>query len=220
MRSLLFLMALLAGCGTMNSARPLSPGEHAVGATFGGPMVAFAGTHIPLPSLVLEGRSGLTTLADRPLDINYGLNATGLPFGVVGLHGGASWLAMEQQGGRPALSLSNRLYLYDNHLDRRKDADPRELWGMDQIEATVSWAPGRFLVYAGVSEYLDFTSPRLLLSPFLGAEIPLGQRSRLQVQLHHFAINQSKYLNTVTWMTWGPGALGLTLGYQRHLKGE
>jgi hypothetical protein len=220
MRLFCFLSPLLAGCGTMNTARPLSPGEHAVGVTVGGPMVSFAGTYIPLPNLVLEGRSGLTTLADRPLDVNYGLNATGLPFGVVGLHGGASWLALEQQGARPALSLSNRLYLYDNHLDRRKNADPRQLWGMDQLEATVSWAPGRFLVYAGVSEYLDFSSPSLLLSPFLGTEIPIGQRSRLQVQLHHFAINQSKNLNTVTWMTWGPGALGLTLGYQRRLKGD
>ena len=219
MRSLL-LTLLLSGCGTMNSARPLSPGEHTVGATFGGAMVAFAGTHIPLPNLVVEGRSGLTTLADRPVDVNYGLNTTGLPFGVVGLHGGASWLAMEQQGGRPALSLSSRLYLYDNHLDRRKDADPRKLWGMEQLEATASWAPGRVLVYAGVSEYLDFSNPGLLLSPFVGTELPIGKRSRLQLELRHFAINQSKTLNTINWLTWGPGAIGLTLGYQRHLKGE
>ncbi len=216
----LLFFALLTGCGTLNSARPLSPGEHAVGATFGGAMVDFAGAYIPLPHLVVEGRSGLTTLAERPVDLNYGLNVTALPFGVVGLHGGASWLAMEQRGGVPAVSLTSRLYLYDNHLDRREDADPRALWAMEELEVTASWQPGKVLLYAGAAEHLDLFNPDLLLSPFLGVELPAGRRGRVQVEVSHFAINRSKTLNTVNWLTWGPGAIGLSVGYQRRLGEE
>jgi len=45
----------------------------------------------------------------RPLE--KGEHAAGATFG------GASWLAMEQSGGIPALSVSNRLRVYDSHLD-------------------------------------------------------------------------------------------------------
>ena len=57
---MVFVLAM--GCGTMNGARPLDKDHHAVGVTFGGPMVFAFGTNIPLPNLVIEGRSGLSPL--------------------------------------------------------------------------------------------------------------------------------------------------------------
>jgi len=212
MLSTLFLLS----CGTMNSARPLEQGEHVVGATFGGAIVDAGFTTIPLPNLVVEGRSGLSPVLERPFDVNYGLNVTGLPFGLIGLHGGVSWLAMEQRGGAPALSLSNRLYLYDNHLDFRKT--DRALWAVDQLELLASWDTRRALLYVGGAEYLDLTNPGLLLSPVAGAELHLGQRWGLQIEGRHYAINQNKEpLNTLQWVTWGPGSLGATLGVSRSL---
>ena len=41
--SLLSAVVLGLGCTTMNTARPLEPGQHAVGLTLGGPVVAVAG---------------------------------------------------------------------------------------------------------------------------------------------------------------------------------
>jgi hypothetical protein len=212
----LITVGLLAftGCGTMNSARPLSPGEHALGVTLGGPMVEFSGAYIPLPNLIVEGRSGLNPLAGRPLDLNYGLNLTGMAFGVVGLHGGASWQLVEQDGFVPAVTLSDRLWLYNNYLDLRKDASQRRLWAVDQIEFTGSYAVGRSLVYFGLAEYLDFAMPDLVLTPFLGSEIRPGDRVGLQLELRHYGINQVQPVETVTWLSPGSGAVGVLLGFR------
>ena len=68
------------GCMTMSGARPLYPGQHQAGVTVGGPMVEL-GSPLPLPNAVIEGRSGLTYLNKRPLDLNYGLNATAIALG-------------------------------------------------------------------------------------------------------------------------------------------
>ena len=205
-------------CGTMNAARPLEPGQHAVGATFGGAIVDAGFVTTPMPNLIVEGRSGLTTLKERPLELSYGTNLTSLPFGVVGVHGGTAWLAMEQQGGRPALALSQRVHLYSNHLDGRKD--DHQLMTILQTEALASWDTPHALLYLGVAEYLQPSNPLLTLSPILGAELHLGQRWGLQVEARHLAINQNKEpLNTVTWVTWGPGALSATLGVNRTWGG-
>ncbi len=42
-------LALVGGCATMNGARPLEPGQHAVGVTLGGAVLEFAGAPLPLP---------------------------------------------------------------------------------------------------------------------------------------------------------------------------
>ena len=60
----------LNGCGTLNNARPLEEGRHQVGLTVGGPMVMLSGAPIPLPNAVVEGRHGVATIAEHPLDIS------------------------------------------------------------------------------------------------------------------------------------------------------
>ena len=57
----------------------MEPGQHRAGVTFGGPFTTTLGPPIPIPNLIVEGRSGLEPVAGRPLDVNYGLNATGIP---------------------------------------------------------------------------------------------------------------------------------------------
>lgn len=198
----------------MNSARPLNPGEHALGVTLGGPLVEFSGAYIPLPNLIVEGRSGLKPLAGRPLDVNYGLNLTGMAFGVVGLHAGGNWQLVEQDGPIPRLTVSDRLWLYNNYLDLRKDSSQRRLWVVDQIEVTGSYSIDRSLVYFGFAEYLDFSMPELVFTPFLGTELRPSARVGLQVEARYFGANQVKSVETVTWLSPGPGAIGLLLGFR------
>ena len=69
------------GCSTLNTAKPLSPGQHEVAFTLGGPLTQVGGNFIPLPNSVVEGRSGLFHIAERPLDLNYGLYLTPSPLG-------------------------------------------------------------------------------------------------------------------------------------------
>ena len=198
----------------MNSARPLEPGEHAAGLTVGGPLLDM-GYPLPLPSAVVEGRSGVAHVADRPLDVNYGLNLTAIAFGQMGAHVGAGWLLLDPDRG-PALSLANRVYVYSNHFDTTKD--DRALLVLDQVELTASKQLGPHLLYGGAAEYIDVRDPRLLLSPFVGAEL---RRDRLGVQLEvrWLAVNQPRVSDAIPWMPDGRGAIQPTLGFSYRLGG-
>ena len=218
---LLGLALLLAGCGTLTSARPLSPGEHVVGVTVGGPLVDAGFAKTPLPMALVQGRSGVALLADRPLDVDYGLNITGLPFGVLALHGGASYLLADQAGARPALAVTERVFFLDNHLDLRKDAALRASHLVSQTELIGSWDTARALLYLGVGQYTDAREPHLLLTPSVGVSAHLGARWALQVEYRHFAINQRRVMANPAWLSLTPtGASGLSLSASRRLGGS
>ncbi len=212
-------LALASACGTVNSARPLEPGQHQVGVTLGGPLLTVGGATLPMPNVVAQGRSGVAMVADRPLDVDYGLNLTAAAFGIVAVHGGASWLALDQDGGIPALSLSNRLWVADNHLDFTKGSGTRALHAVDQIELTASWDTSPALLYGGAAQYLDLREPSLLLTPFLGAAWHLGKGWDLQTELRHYSINRPNPQGSVNWVTWGPGAVGATLSVSKRMGG-
>ena len=86
LRTLLLLIGItgLVGCGTMNAARPLDPGQHVVGVTFGGPFTTSLGPPIPVPNLIVEGRTGLEPIGSMPVDVNYGVNGLAAAFGLIG----------------------------------------------------------------------------------------------------------------------------------------
>ena len=134
-------------------------------------MVLLSGAPVPLPNAVLEGRHGITKVNERPLDVNYGLNLTAVAFGIVQMHVGASFLLAMQDGARPAISLSNRLFVATNLLGASDKVDPNaKFWASDQLEITASWLLGDHLVYVGLGQYFDFGNVELTLTPSLGAE--------------------------------------------------
>ena len=203
------------GCGTMNGARPLEKGEHEVGMTFGGPTLKLFDTLIPLPNMVFEGRSGLGTLSDKPYDINYGLNATALAFGIVQGHVGASWLMLKQSDAIPALSLTNRIYGAANFFNRAdKFDDSVNFWGAHELEVTASWDWNQHLIYTGLAQYTDFGLPDLLLSPFVGTSFDHGDKDafKWELELRWYAINATKELVNVNWFPETNGSLGINLG--------
>ena len=210
-RSLLLTASIFTGaCGTMNAARPLDAGHHQVGVTFGGPFTTQLGPPIPVPNIVVEGRSGLDPLGALPIDINYGLNVTPLLFGVTGLHTGVSVHPLAQHGARPALSFTERVLLYNNLLDSRKPADTRTVWALNELDATASWALGHHLVYAGVSNALDLADPELLVSPFLGTELrPRGGAFAWQFESRWLGANFSPDVYDVSWLNTGDPGHGL-----------
>jgi len=211
------MLLLLLACSTMTGARPLSPGEHAVGVTALGGMVDL-GAPIPLPNLVLEGRSGVTELAERPLDVNYGLNATGLAFGIVQVHAGTSYLLLDQAGARPALSATNRLFLATNAAGLPYKHEPQvQLWGMDQVELTASWMLRDQLLYLAMAEYIDFRNPTLTPTPAAGAVLGRGGPWAFQVEGRWYGVNQENTLTTVRWVPGNSGVLGVTVGVSRRL---
>lgn len=204
------------GCSTLNGARPLAAGEHEVGITGGGPVVMLGESPIPIPSLVLEGRSGVTEVLERPLDVNYGLNATGLPFGILQVHAGTSWLALDQRGAVPALSVGARLYFANNLMAMGGKAEGSEavFWLNNQWEVTGSWLVGQQLLYLGLAQYLDFGNPALTLTPFVGASFDPGAAGglKIQVEARWFAVNQAPTYDAIRWFPETTGSLGGSLG--------
>ena len=167
--ALLFVtICTLSGCGTFNAARPMEQGEHQVGVTFGGPFTTTLGPPIPVPNIIVEGRSGVQPVAGKPVDLNYGLNTTAIAFGLMGLHGGASIHLVEGHGWRPNVSVTERLHLYHNYFDRTKPMETRMFWGLNEFDVTASWALGPHMVYIGGSDVIDLADPELLIGPFLG----------------------------------------------------
>jgi hypothetical protein len=192
------LALLLAGsaCATYNNARPLEPGQHAISATFGGPLteVPNVGT-IPLPNLTLEGRHGVA----HHLDVNYGLHILPLAFGVAGMHVGGTYQLFDQPTVVvPALSVGQRFFAFTNAIDTRKP-NPSS-FAMSQTDLTTSWEVLDQLVWIGASGYLPFNEPHLHLAPFAGVELRPFEFLRLGVEARWLnpAINQE--FAVVNWV--------------------
>ena len=204
---MLFLLPLLhpvMACGTLNAAHPLQAGEHRVGASFGGPFTPSLGPPIPVPNLIIEARSGLNPLGSMPLDVNYGLNLTAIAFGQMGVHGGASLHLLEGQGKRPSLSVTERLHLYNNYLDKTKPRETRMLWGANEFDITASWKLGGHHFYFGGSNILDLADPELLLSPFVGIDLhPEKKRVAFQIEARVLGANFSPEIWDISWLTLG-----------------
>ena len=198
------------GCGALNTARPLDKGEHRVGVTGGGAVLTSLGKPIPLPNLIIEGQSGLSPLQNRPLDVNYGINATAGAFGILGLHAGTSYLLVEQQGLRPTLSVMDRVHFYNNWLDSTKDASVRKGFLLNQIDLTASWTVSKHLGYVGLANYIDIADPELTLAPFAGIQINTGRNLFLQMEGRYLAANRQPDVVDVTFATLGYGALSVT----------
>lgn len=210
-------LLILSACGVHHSARPLDKGEHRVGATFGGPMVAFGGAVIPLPNLVVQGASGVAELNDKPLELDYGLNVTALAFGQLGLHLGGSYLLLEQKGAIPALSVTDRIYIYNNYISPTTTPEAKGFSFVDQLEVTASWLVKEQLIYGGLAQYTDLKSPGLILSPFMGLDLSHGSGPwSVQIEGRYMGVNLSKEVNTIEWVGVGDrGAVAFNLGFSR-----
>jgi hypothetical protein len=211
------LAFLVAGCASLSGARPLNPGEHEIGATLGGGVLMLGSAPIPMPNVIVQGRSGIAAPLDRPLDLNYGLNLGALPFGVLQGHFGASWLLAHQKGGVPAVSFTNRVWFASNLFGAGYHADKRmRFWGANQFEFDVSWVVKEQLIYVGLAEYLDFGNPQLTLTPVLGATFDADPKRpggvRLHLESRWYGLNQHTQLNTVRWAGGGQGVFGVSLG--------
>ena len=217
------LFLLLTSCGTMNTARPLPEGAQAVGATFGGPMVAFGEGYVPLPNLILEHRIGMPALADHALDVSYGVNLTTFAFDQIGLHVGTSTLLSDQNGGIPAVSVATKTFLYNNYLSKGP-AESEGIWAAQTFDVTVSWKTGSFLLYLGGTQALDYKNPSFMLTPFAGLE--LGKNgvvsnqksgSSMQLELRHYGTGRINEASLVEWRTvQDTGAFGFNIGYSHR----
>ncbi len=208
-------MALaLGGCATLTTARPLSPGEHALGVVAGGGMVDL-GAPIPLPAVMVEGRHGVAAPGGHPIDVGWGVNGTALAFGMAAVHGGVSGLLLRQDGAIPAVSVGDRLWFATNAPGLGSKLEPRlQAWAADQVEVTASWEVGGQLPYVSLSQYIDFGNPALTLTPAVGSVWDLREPGGLvlQTEVRWYGLGVPDDAATVDWVPGNTGILGVDVG--------
>ncbi|WP_257453130.1 hypothetical protein [Archangium lipolyticum] len=211
--SLLLLPALLAtGCGLSTQVRPVPRGAIQVEGALGGPLVKL-GPVIPVPLSTVGARYGV---ADR-VDVAAHAHLTTLAFGVAGLDVGGSWLALEQDGVIPALSLGGRVYGFTQVLSSRQ-ASPR---AYVEVSPTVSYLlGGRFLSYVSATGLVQLAGGRPLLSLAVGEEVRLGAWG-VQLDLRWYQPDSATRFNAADWQgLQGMGALGVVLGVNHRFGGD
>ncbi len=215
LRGVVLVMVLLVttGCATFPTARPLEPGAHEIGVTLGGPVLNFSGAPLPIPNINLQARHGLFKRWDRPFDITYGLNLIALPFGLLQGHVGVSYLLIPQRGAAPALDIATKQFFATNApgLPNKPNATA-EGWTANQLDLYFSWEIQRQLIYAGVTQYTDFGSPNLTLTPSLGVVLDTSPKTYGGLMFHFdfrwYALPQINNFDAVTWIPEAAGAFG------------
>ena len=213
MRSWLPLLPVLLtlGCGLTTQVRPVPRGALQTEAALGGPLVRLGQT-FPVPLSTVGARYGIA----EHVDVAAHAHLTSLAFGVAGLDVGGSWLALAQDGARPALSLGGRLYGFTQVLPERR-VSPRAYL---EVSPTVSYLfAQRFLVYGSATGFAQFAGGRPLWSLAVGEEVQLEPWG-IQVELRWYEPTAATRFNTVEWVgVGGQGALGALLALRYRFGG-
>lgn len=211
--ALLLLPALLAtGCGLTTQVRPVPRGAVQVEGAVGGPLVRI-GPVIPVPLSAAGVRYGVAERADVAAHVHL----TSLSFGVAGLDVGGTWLALEQDGAVPALSLGGRVYGFTS-VHASRDVSPR---AYVEVSPTASYLlGGRFLSYASATGLVQLAGGRPLLSLAVGEEVRL-ERWGVQLELRWYQPDYATRFNAADWQgVGGMGALGGVLGVHYRFGGD
>jgi hypothetical protein len=201
------LSCLALACGHGSKIRPTPRSEVAVEAALGGPLFKNAGPTIPLPLTTVGVSYGV---ADR-LDVSAHLHPTVALFGVAGLDVGSSYLAVEQDGAVPAVTVAGRLYGF---TDFKTGFSPYLEAG-----ATGSYRiANRFSPFLNVSALVQ-TNAVPLFALGVGSDVRIGQ-SAVQAELRWYSPNRGTYFNAVDYISVGrQGALGIVISGRVNFGG-
>lgn len=202
----LAIATLSVACGHTTHVRPVPEGQTEVEASFGGPVANVGGILFPLPLTTVGASHGLSPHAD----VGAHLHTTAAAFGVAGLDVGGSWLAVEERGWVPAVSLSGRLYGF---------TDFRAVRPYLEASAAASYLfKERFLTYAAATTLVQ-SSLLPLFSLGVGEQLRFG-RTGLHLELRWYQPTRVNTFAAVNWQGLGPlGAWGAIVGVS-HRFGE
>ncbi len=211
MRRTCFLAAFFAlacACGLPAHVRPVPRGTLAVEAGVGGPAARLGGVPVPLPLSTLGASYGVA----EGVDVHTHVHLTPLVLGTAGLDVGATWLALPEDGWRPALALTGRGYGFT-------DLSSGALF-YGETSAAASWLlRERYLTYVSASALYDALNRDFMWAVGTGAQVPFG-RFALQAEVSWYWPSYDASVAPAEWLTAsGQGALGLVLGASYRFGG-
>lgn len=150
--AILVIAVFISACAPSRIVKPLAKKEMAVGATFGGPLIGFAGAVIPIPFTSVYGAYGI----DSSLTVFTSVHTTSLAFGNFQTDFGITKQLSKQKGFIPALSISPCLNYIVNFKETDFNINP-------QVDLNAYWnrKNGKGYMYIGLDNWFDLTGKKM-----------------------------------------------------------
>lgn len=175
-----FLCMLSLHCGVTHPVRTLPEGEMQVSGSLGGPLIPFAGTTIPVPYATVGIAKGITDDITATASGHVLMAA----FGNVAVDAGAAARLASEDGWVPEVVVKGEVYLFSTMKEFS------DLRAFPRVSVTGSYDLGSLLLYGGTDALLQFSgTDHLFISPYGGAQIPLGGTWGLLTELKWMAAN-------------------------------
>ncbi len=202
------LVALCSACGLPAHVRPVPAGTLAVEGAVGGPAALLGGVPVPLPLATVGASYGV---AER-VDVHAHAHLTPLLLGTAGMDLGATWLALPEQGWRPALALTGRAYGFSDF------SSGALFYG--EASAAASYLLGeRYLTYVSTTALYDALAGDLMWAVGVGGQVPFN-RFALQLEANWYWPTYDAAAAPVSWASpGGRGTLGLVVGASYRFGG-
>jgi hypothetical protein len=202
-------------CSPSRFVKPLRKKESAANISFGGPLIKYGTSTIPIPFLTADYGYGI----DSTLTGFASINVTSALFGNLQMELGATKQLLLQKKYRPALSTTIQI----NPIFRNKDAFKI----YPQIDLNLFWEYGKRknYFYLGACNWFELSKKRTLnetqknhwiFTPLLGHSFS-GKKWNLNIEAKVIAPNLSNEKVVVDYQTpfKNRGAFGVYIGYTR-----
>lgn len=218
---LILIAAAIASCAPSRFIEPVEQGKLAVGATFGGPMIDFAGAPIPVPLSSIEVGYGFK----ENLTFFGGFHTTSFAFGNLQLDLGGTYQFLNQDKYVPNVSVSPSLNTVWDVYDRKIKS-----WPVLDLNAYWNYGERRNYFYIGANNFFELSRTRaldqkqptfILFNPQIG-HVLKGKDRKWEL------ITEIKFLspfteNSYTFVpyksiTGSYGATGVFLGYRHYFN--
>lgn len=140
----------MGGCVPQKIVKPLQTGQKQLNASIGGPLIAFAGTTIPIPLTSINYAQGVTD----SLTFHGGLQLTSLAYKTIQLDAGATYGIIKPKGWQPGLSASGSLNVLTDLRETAFRIYP-------QLDVNAYWDYGQnHFMYFGVTNWIELNGNR------------------------------------------------------------
>ncbi len=220
---LFFSFLFLAACAPTRFIEPIDEGKLAAGATFGGPIIDFAGAPIPVPLSSFEVGYGFK----KNLTFSAGLHTTAAVFGNLQLDFGGTFKFLNQKGFKPNMSISPCLNTVWDIYDKKIKS-----WPVIDLNAYWNYGKKMNYLYLGANSFIELSANMaleqeqptpILFSPQIG-HVLKGKDRKWEF------ISEIKFLSPFTnssyafvpyrSLTGAYGATAIFLGYRYYFNLE
>jgi hypothetical protein len=199
------LALLMNGCSTTEPVRVLEPGEVRIVASVGGPVVPSAVPTVVIPYATFGLMKGVTD----QLTVTGNVHALLAGLVTLGVEGGAACRLVREEGAIPEVTAKAQALVMTNFT-------PGSFRLFPLCSVNGSYRVGNdVLAYLGAESLFQFTGEdHYFLGPFMGAEVAVSRRVRLQVEAKWMAANISTRDGVFEGQSsfHGKGSFGMFLG--------